>query len=108
MTENIIKIRLNEKEDKNIEEGFRRYDFMTYLEKNFSGFENPSLRKLVENVIDCGLKHESVSKDQLVYWLSDMIPEVEFGEVAFFMSDDRLTVYGIDEKKRFSEMIKQN
>lgn len=93
-------------EDENAEEGFRRYDFRIYLEKSFSGFENPFLRELVNNVIDYGLKHENVSKDQLVYWLCDMIPEVEFGEVAFFMNDDRLTAYGLEEKNRFA--IKYN
>ena len=71
--------------------GFNKTEFMSYLEKNFSGFENSFLRETVENLVDYGLEHQNVSLDQFCYWLSDLLPEVVFNEVAAFMDDDRLT-----------------
>ena len=79
--------------------GFNQQEFMEYLEKALNGFDKPYFRNLVENLIDYGLKHEHVSKDQFCYWLSDLLPEIQFGEVAAFMSDNCLTENGIQEKK---------
>jgi hypothetical protein len=73
--------------------------FMNYLEKTFSGYESPFLREFTENVINHGIRTQSASKDQLVYFLSDVIPDVEFGEVAQFVSDDFLAAHGKNEKK---------
>jgi len=83
-----------------MENGFNKQGFMEYLGNTFHGFSNPFLRNTIENIIDYGLKHERVSKDQLCYWLSDMIAEIEFGEVAMFMDDGSLTKNGIDEKQK--------
>ena len=81
--------------------GFDDAAFMRYLEREFNGFENCFLRELVENLIDYAHKHEQVSKDQFVYFISDMLPEVTFGEVAQFADDDILTANGLSEKRNF-------
>jgi hypothetical protein len=86
-----------------MENGFDRQGFVEYMNNAFDGFDQPFVRNLVDNVIEYGLKHERVSKDQFCYWLSDMIPEVEFGEVAMFIDDASLTKYGLEEKKKALE-----
>lgn len=83
-----------------MEKGFNRTAFMAYLERTFEGFENSFLRELVSNVIDYGNDHMRVSKDQFCYWVSDMLPEIEFGEVAMFIEDDCLTKNGREEKSK--------
>ena len=74
--------------------GFDENNFMAYLEATFNGFENSFLRDLVRNVIDYAKKYEHVSKDQFAYFVSDMLPEIEFGEVAMFCDDVILTADG--------------
>lgn len=86
--------------------GFDAEKFMSYLEQEFHRFESSMLRKIVENLIDYGHKHEQISKDQFVQWLADMIPEVTFGEVAAFMEDDCLTEGGKTEKVEALKRIK--
>lgn len=89
-----------------MENGFNAEKFMAYLEQEFNGMENCMLRQIVENLIDYGHKHEQVSKDQFVQWLTDMIPEVSFGEVAAFMEDDCLTESGNKKKAAALKTIK--
>lgn len=74
--------------------GFDENNFMAYLEATFDGFDNCFLRELVQNVIDYAQKWEHVGKDQFAYFISDMLPEVEFGEVAMFCEDSILTADG--------------
>ncbi|WP_251316704.1 hypothetical protein [Flintibacter muris] len=89
-----------------MEKGFNAEKFMAYLEKEFNGMENYMLRQLVENLINYGHKHKQVSKDQFVQWLSDMIPEISFGEVAAFMDDNSLTENGKAEKQQALQTMK--
>ena len=86
-----------------MEKGFNKSEFMEYLEHTFNGFDNSFLRGLVKNLISYGLKWEKVSKDQFCYWISDMLPEVEFGEVAMFIDDGCLTENGQKEKYKAIE-----
>ena len=67
---------------------------MEYLENEFSGFENSFLRETVENIISYGLENKNSSLDEFCYFLSDMLPEVEFKNVALFMDDEYLTEQG--------------
>ncbi len=83
--------------------GFNDEAFMAYLRYRLPYAFSIShfLRELVENLIDYAHQHEHVSKDQFCEFLADLLPEVEFGEVAAFMDDDYLTkTYGIAEKHR--------
>ena len=83
--------------------GFNDYEFMMYLERTFTGLDNYFLRETIGNIIEYAHNHEHVSKDQFVYFLTDMIPEVSFGEVAQFADDDILTEAGILKKREFAE-----
>lgn len=76
--------------------GFNKNAFMEWLTNNFT-VENFG-RYTVENIIDYASEHEHVSKDQFAYFVSDMIPEITFSEVAFFCDDDILTSYGKSKK----------
>lgn len=94
--------------------GFNEDAFMAYLEYTFpnvfAGNGSPFVREMVANLIEYAHKHEQISKDQFCIFLSDLIPEVEMGEVAAFvemgevaafMDDDCLTAsYGIAEKRQ--------
>lgn len=91
----------------NKEESFDRAGFMAYMEANFNGFENPFLRELVNNIIDYAHKHEHVSKDQFCYFIADMLPEVEFGEVAMFTDAACLTQWGQVEAVKAMERMQK-
>jgi hypothetical protein len=65
--------------------GFDKTGFILHLEKTHPTLCASFSQELLCNVIEFGLQHECVSKDQLAYWLSDMIPGVDFGEAAMFM-----------------------
>lgn len=79
--------------------GFDKDGFMSWLEETFGGFDNCFLRELVENIIEYAHKWEHVSKDQFCEFIYDMLPEVEFGEVAMFCEDEILTAYGQQMKR---------
>ena len=51
--------------------------------------------------IEYANEHEHISKDMFCKFVSDMIDEVEFGEVAMFMDDKCLTENGKAEKNKF-------
>lgn len=75
-----------------MEKGFNKGDFMEWLKEEFPGVLDTHWNyDLVENIIEYGFKHQIISKDQFCYWLSDMLPEVEFLEVAKFCEDGHLT-----------------
>lgn len=72
--------------------GFNKDGFMTWLKEEFPGVVADHWNyDLVENIINYGFMHEIINKDQLCHYLSDMLPEVEFLEVARFMEDRYLT-----------------
>lgn len=82
--------------------GFDKSGFMTYMEEAFT--LDRYARELVENVLEYAQEHERyphVDKDRFAQFVSDMLPEVEFGEVAAFCDDEILTRNGIAEKERF-------
>ena len=78
--------------------GFNKNAFMEWLTNNF--IIGDFGRYTVENIIEYAAEHEHVSKDQFVYFVSAMIPEVTFSEVAFFCDDSILSSYGKTEKAR--------
>jgi len=68
--------------------GFNKDGFMSWLEEEFPGVIDTHWNyDLVENILEYALKHESISKDQFAYFISDMLPEVEFLEIARFCDD---------------------
>ena len=72
-----------------MEKGFNRTAFMDYMQENFD--MNKFSIDIIDNIIEYGFRHEMVSKDMFVEWLSDMIPDLEFLEAAQFMEDGHLT-----------------
>lgn len=83
-----------------MENTFDKQSFMAWLEETYDGYENPYLRKLVENLIDYGTEQKAHSRDGLIYFLHDILPDIEFGEIAAFAEDESLTNYGFGEKNR--------
>lgn len=72
--------------------GFNKDGFMNWLKNKFPGcLDNHWNRELVENIIIYATKHEHISKDQFAYFVSDMLPDVKFLEVARFCEDGCLT-----------------
>ena len=68
---------------------FDRNGFMSWLEETF--ITNSFGRNIVSEIIEYAYEHQNVSLDQFAYFVSDLLPEVEFLEVARFCSDDMLT-----------------
>lgn len=81
---------------------FNKEAFIRYLERKNSGSENPLhspfVTDMLENIFSFAEKCQNSSKDQFVYFLSDIIPDMEFGEIAQFMDDNYLTKTGQLEK----------
>lgn len=79
---------------------FDKDRFMEYLQDEFAAFDNAwdFLRGTISNLIDFGMRHHNQSKDQLGYFLSDILPGVEFQDVAMFIDDAYLTQNGQAEK----------
>jgi hypothetical protein len=87
--------------------GFDKYGFIQYLDKEFHGLDDNMFRETIINIIDYAHEHEHVSKDMFCEFVSDMIADVTFGEVAMFIDDDCLTENGQAEKRRWLELNTQ-
>lgn len=90
-----------------MKQGFNKAGFMAYLENEFSGFDHAFLRQTVENIVNYALEKHNFSLDQLGYFLSDMLPEVEFADVAAFMDDSQLTAHGREVKAESLHLIQE-
>lgn len=79
----------------NTKEIFDKQGFMSYMEEHFPsafcGLGGGFLRETCGNIIAYGLKHHTHGKDELVYFLKDILPEVEFEEIARFADESILT-----------------
>lgn len=86
-----------------MKKGFNNEGFMAYLRYQFpdvfTGAASSYTQELVENLIEYAHKHEQVGKDQFCEFLTEFLPEVEFGEVAAFMEDGCLTTAGQQAKR---------
>lgn len=75
-----------------MENGFNKEGFINWLKEEFPGVIDTYWNyDLVENIIDYATKNKKVSKDQLSYFISDILLEVEFLEVARFCHEFYLT-----------------
>lgn len=55
---------------------------MEYLKNTFNcGFENSFVKNTFENTIDYAVNNFNNSENQLAYYLSDIIDELEFEEI---------------------------
>lgn len=70
--------------------------FLAYLAYKLPApFSSPWTRSTVENFVRAVVKNRNTSKDQICFDLSDIMEEVEFGEVAAFVPEESLTKAGI-------------
>lgn len=82
---------INGKSEKK-ENEFDKDGFMHWLKEKFPEILNTHWNwELVERIIDYAIKYKNISKDQLSYFISDILPEVEFLEVAKFCHKSFLT-----------------
>lgn len=71
--------------------GFDKNGFMNWLKEQFPGVIDALWNYcLVENILDYALRDE-VDKDQFAYFISDILPEVDFLDVARFCNRKYLT-----------------
>ena len=81
--------------------GFNNRDFINYFvyEKPAKN-ENPRrlLSEMLEKILEYAHKNEHNSKDQFIYFLLDILPAMDFGEIAQFANDEILTAYGRAQK----------
>ena len=82
--------------------GFAIEEFMEFMDEKLKDnqlHDSHYTRELIENLVNYAENHEHTTRDSLAYFLSDIIPDVEFGDVAAFCRDDILTSYGLEMKK---------
>lgn len=70
-------------------QGFNQDSFMRWMEETF--YLDDYARQLILNVIEYAQKWEHVSKDMFAGFVADMLPEIEFLDVARFCEDGCLT-----------------
>lgn len=68
---------------------FNQNNFMTWMENEFY-LNNYSIQTIL-SLINYAYVHENTSLDQFAYYISDILPEVEFLDVARFCKDNILT-----------------
>lgn len=68
---------------------FNKNNFMTWMENEFY-LNNYSIQTIL-SLINYAYVHENTSLDQFAYYISDILPEVEFLDVARFCKDNILT-----------------
>ncbi len=56
---------------------------------------------IIENIIDYGCKHKRTTKDSLIYFIGDLLPDLELCEIAAFVEDELLTDNGRALKSQF-------
>lgn len=82
-----------------MEHDFDSQGFMAYMKKHFSAMDEHFAYCMVERLVDYAMEHRGHTCDAIPYFLSDMIPELEFGEAAMFAPDSSLTRNGLAEKQ---------
>ena len=68
---------------------FNQNDFMTWMENEFN-LNNYSIQTIL-SLVHYAYYNENSTLDQFAYFVSDLLPEVEFLEVARFCEDNILT-----------------
>lgn len=69
--------------------GFNENAFIEWIEDKFE--LNPYAVQMITNIIEYAQEWEHVSKDQFAEFVANLLPEVEFLEVARFCEDSILT-----------------
>lgn len=81
---------------------FDKNGFMEFIQETFvgfDGFDGMIPRQILGNIIDFAIENKNSSRDQLVYFLSDIFPDdLDFGEIAMFTPDEFLTKSMLEAK----------
>lgn len=81
---------------------FNKEGFLDYVRETFN-FDG-TMQRTVENIVDYAIKRQT-SKDQICYFVSDLVDDIAFGEVAMFCPDSLLTRYGLEEKEKWLRIV---
>lgn len=68
---------------------FNQNNFMTWMENEFN-LDNYSIQTIL-SLINYAYHYENTSLDQFAFFISDILPEVDFLDVASFCEDNILT-----------------
>ena len=62
--------------------------FKQYLADEFPsvGFNNSFLRELIDNIVEYAIDHKSHTLEEMSYFISDLLPEIDFSEIRAFDS----------------------
>lgn len=90
-----------------MEKGFNKEGFARYLEHLYAGKEKAALRGVVEEIVSYALEHCHYSLDQACHFLAEILPEIEFADVAMYMDDSMLTYHGREVKREGLEALRE-
>lgn len=81
--------------------GFNKEGFMNWLKEEFPGVIDAHWNyDLVENIIDYVIDNKNTSDDELAIFLSSMLPEIEYTEIAKFCDEDMLSSFTLEFLKQ--------
>ena len=90
-----------------MEKGFNKEGFARYLEHLYAGKEKAALRGVVEEIVSYALEHCHYSLDQACHFLAEILPEIDFADVAMYMDDSMLTYHGREVKREGLEALRE-
>lgn len=81
--------------------GFNKEGFMKWLKEEFLGvIDTHWSYDLVENIIDYAMENKNTGDDELATFLSSMLPEIEYIEIAKFCDEDMLSNFMLEFLKQ--------
>lgn len=81
--------------------GFNKEGFMKWLKEEFPGVIDTHWNyDLVENIIDYAMENKNTDDDELAIFLSSMLPEIEYIEIAKFCDEDMLSNFTLEFLKQ--------
>lgn len=78
---------------------FDKEGFLAYLKKNFTPMDNHFTYDTISSLVSHAILGHTHPKDEICYFLSDIIAEITFAEVAMFAGDELLTETGLAKKR---------
>lgn len=84
-----------------MENGFNKEGFMSWLKEEFPGVVDTHWNwELVENIIGYAIENKNTENDELAIFLSSMLPEIEYIEIAKFCDEDMLSSFTLEFLKQ--------
>lgn len=80
---------------------FNKEGFMKWLKEEFPGVIDIHWNyNLVEHIIDYAMENKNTGDDELAIFLSSMLPEIEYIEIAKFCDEDMLSNFTLEFLKQ--------